>query len=368
MFTSFLTKLVYVLLCAGLAAAQRCPKDGASRDGVCFDPTSVSYKVLAKEGGTAALLCVVRNLGREVVTWMRNDGRDIPLTVDTLLFAADKTRMRLNVSRSAGEWLLIIDRVRLSDAGQYLCQVELKTGVIVQDYALIVEESDEKTSESPSVRSEAKNQPWEDYDRRLLNDDQIHRSTEKPKSVSISADTAVFSGTRYFPLTCTVRFASRDAKALMTAADGRRGSRRLSIEWYHRGIRQTTEPGAVDISLSWEDSDTAVSVLTIDLVQPGHTGEWVCLKRSAEFGATMETATHTLRVLIRDDADLQQSDSPRQAAAPASSSASLSSAGIGKGLSSYSNSANPRLILVPLTLLLLPVISLIIANRLAYQS
>uniref|UniRef100_A0A1I8HPZ3 Ig-like domain-containing protein n=1 Tax=Macrostomum lignano TaxID=282301 RepID=A0A1I8HPZ3_9PLAT len=260
MFTSFLTKLVYVLLCAGLAAAQRCPKDGASRDGVCFDPTSVSYKVLAKEGGTAALLCVVRNLGREVVTWMRNDGRDIPLTVDTLLFAADKTRMRLNVSRSAGEWLLIIDRVRLSDAGQYLCQVELKTGVIVQDYALIVE------------------------------------------GVSISADTAVFSGTRYFPLTCTVRFASRDAKALMTAADGRRGSRRLSIEWYHRGIRQTTEPGAVDISLSWEDSDTAVSVLTIDLVQPGHTGEWVCLKRSAEFGATMETATHTLRLVCRQRA------------------------------------------------------------------
>uniref|UniRef100_A0A1I8GTP4 Ig-like domain-containing protein n=1 Tax=Macrostomum lignano TaxID=282301 RepID=A0A1I8GTP4_9PLAT len=313
MLTSFLIKLLYVLLCAGLAAAQRCPKDGASRNGVCFDPTSVSYKVLAKEGGTAALLCVVRNLGREVVTWMRNDGRDIPLTVDTLLFAADKTRMRLNVSRSAGEWLLIIDRVRLSDAGQYLCQVELKTGV------------------------------------------------------RISADTAVFSGTRYFPLTCTVRFASRDAKALMTAADGGRGSRRLSIEWYHRGIRQTTEPGAVDISLSWEDSDTAVSVLTIDLVQPGHTGEWVCLKRSAEFGATMETATHTLRVLIRDAADLQQSDSPKQAAAPASSSASLSSAGIGKGLSSHSNSANPRLNLAPLTLLLLPVVSLIIANRLAYQ-
>ncbi|RUS87495.1 hypothetical protein EGW08_004749 [Elysia chlorotica] len=77
--------------------------------------------VRVREGETARLRCAIDNLGTKKVTWSRIHETN-PLTIETNTFVQDK-RFKVEHEPLRPDWNLIIEEVKRSDEGRYVCQV-----------------------------------------------------------------------------------------------------------------------------------------------------------------------------------------------------------------------------------------------------
>ncbi|PAA90739.1 hypothetical protein BOX15_Mlig000181g1 [Macrostomum lignano] len=232
---------------------------------------------------------------------MRNDGHDLPLTIGKTVFTGDR-RVMIDYS-SPDEWNLVIRRAHVQDSGEYLCQVTGDGGNLMEKaFMLIVQEALPESGQLPPKVEQKKSASALDHDstgtdqsKSLLNDesdsDRMHFPSRRDKNVLIFGRRVVFLGEQFVSLTCTATFRTADAKRNPTAA----------VEWYHGGQLQVSNASSRDVSMSWKNGDTAVSVLTLYSVRIGHAGEWLCLKRPSERpDGGMETARHRLTVLARE--------------------------------------------------------------------
>ncbi|PAA59666.1 hypothetical protein BOX15_Mlig019336g3 [Macrostomum lignano] len=256
---------------------------------VCFEH-SVRAKLVFNEFEPVVIRCVVRNLGKHVVTWMKNDGRDIPLTIGHKVFASD-SRVKIDYS-SPDEWNLVIQGAQAKDSGEYLCQVNTLEKLLEKRFQLVVRGGDTDGGSGKKSSVNVKKQSSESS-KRLPNDEAVlsAETTRELKNVLIYGPAIVLQGEQFVSFTCTATFRGRDARRNPDA----------SVEWYHLGLRQVSNASSMDISMSWKDGDTIVSVLTIYSVRFEHSGDWVCLKQPSEKRPpALETASHQLTVLEWD--------------------------------------------------------------------
>jgi hypothetical protein len=83
-------------------------------------PNSYAINVTAILGQSAFLPCAVRNLGTHNLLWLRVKDGDV-LSYDDMLITQDQ-RFKL-IKKAANESNLLLQGVKLSDAGEYLCQI-----------------------------------------------------------------------------------------------------------------------------------------------------------------------------------------------------------------------------------------------------
>lgn len=83
-----------------------------------------NYNLTAKLGHNALLPCSVRNIGSYKILWLRVSDGDV-LAYDNMLISQD-SRFQL-IQNTAAESNLFIKGVRLSDAGEYACQLNTQT-------------------------------------------------------------------------------------------------------------------------------------------------------------------------------------------------------------------------------------------------
>lgn len=80
-----------------------------------------SNNVTGVAGGVSRLVCTVKNLGKQTVSWVRV--RDtLVLTVGLLKFTPDR-RVSAIHRPSSEDWVLEITRTEKGDQGWYMCQV-----------------------------------------------------------------------------------------------------------------------------------------------------------------------------------------------------------------------------------------------------
>ena len=97
-------------------------------------PNVISSNVTTVLGQNAMLSCVVRNLGSYNILWLRVNDGDV-LAFDNMLITQDP-RFKL-AKKTTNESNLFIQGVRLSDAGEYACQINTQN-VKSKFYNLIV--------------------------------------------------------------------------------------------------------------------------------------------------------------------------------------------------------------------------------------
>ncbi|XP_050737394.1 protein sidekick-1-like [Eriocheir sinensis] len=88
-----------------------------------FDRT-LARKVTVQEGSTAVLACRVVDNSEKAVSWMRHQDLHI-LSVGNYKYNTDE-RITVSLDKAREEWKLVIERVTVSDAGMYQCQVATK--------------------------------------------------------------------------------------------------------------------------------------------------------------------------------------------------------------------------------------------------
>eukprot|EP00092_Neocalanus_flemingeri_P006932 GFUD01007483.1.p1 GENE.GFUD01007483.1~~GFUD01007483.1.p1 ORF type:complete len:204 (-),score=46.70 GFUD01007483.1:145-699(-) len=76
-------------------------------------------------GQEAQFTCVVNNLGGHKVAWLRLDTKAI-LAIHKYMVTNNK---RMSVSHSNHTWMLIIKDVKISDSGNYVCQMNTNPGI-----------------------------------------------------------------------------------------------------------------------------------------------------------------------------------------------------------------------------------------------
>ena len=83
---------------------------------------SLTTPLVVAEGQSAAITCVVRNIGNYTVLW--RDQNDSILTVGSERITTDK---RINVVHDDGGdvWVLAVQKTKHSDTGTYKCQVKM---------------------------------------------------------------------------------------------------------------------------------------------------------------------------------------------------------------------------------------------------
>ncbi|XP_023339601.1 carcinoembryonic antigen-related cell adhesion molecule 1 [Eurytemora carolleeae] len=102
-----------------------------------FDARASSYNVTALTGKQAVLVCVVRNIGNESISWIRHS--------DTSLLAVNKfiytTSDRIKVHHQPGtdDWGLSIQPVELRDKGWYSCQVSITPHIEHRIYLNVIQ-------------------------------------------------------------------------------------------------------------------------------------------------------------------------------------------------------------------------------------
>ncbi|XP_064608369.1 zwei Ig domain protein zig-8-like isoform X2 [Liolophura sinensis] len=110
--------------------------------------TDTETEVTVNKGKTAKLKCTVINQGTKTVIWKRVDEPN-PLTIGTFPYVAD-TRISTTHNKYKNIWTLHINRVQLSDAGRYECQVSTKDHVF-KHFRLLVTDEEIEEEEVPRV-------------------------------------------------------------------------------------------------------------------------------------------------------------------------------------------------------------------------
>ncbi|XP_071527541.1 zwei Ig domain protein zig-8-like isoform X2 [Panulirus ornatus] len=98
--------------------------DGAARD-ANLEPMTPEQQnnteVVAQVGGTATIKCYTHFLGDETVTWLKRDEEQL-LTAGGQVYSSE-SRYSVSHVRHQKLWELSVRNIRLSDAGQYECQL-----------------------------------------------------------------------------------------------------------------------------------------------------------------------------------------------------------------------------------------------------
>ncbi|XP_063879308.1 palladin-like isoform X2 [Scylla paramamosain] len=95
-----------------------------TQDEAYFEEAPGGTNLTALVGQKVVLTCVVKNLGKHVVSWIRR--RDLHvLTVGVYTFTNDDRFQALHAEES-DQWSLVINPVTLRDAGVYECQASVK--------------------------------------------------------------------------------------------------------------------------------------------------------------------------------------------------------------------------------------------------
>ena len=85
---------------------------------------ALTINVTAILGQSAFLPCAVRNLGTHNILWLRVKDGDV-LAFDDMVITQDQ-RFKL-IKKSANESNLLVQNVRLNDAGEYVCQINTES-------------------------------------------------------------------------------------------------------------------------------------------------------------------------------------------------------------------------------------------------
>jgi len=116
--------------------------------------------VTASEGQDVTMSCTVLNLGRHSVGWILKDHSAI-LTVNEHVITRNP---RVKVMReSKAKWTLIIENVRKSDEGEYMCQINKPDALKRSGYLKVVpnweEDREESESQDEEEESDVKSKP-----------------------------------------------------------------------------------------------------------------------------------------------------------------------------------------------------------------
>ncbi|XP_065156715.1 contactin-3-like [Atheta coriaria] len=189
----------------------------------------------ARIAETVLLPCTVRNTGDKVVSWMRRKDLSI-LTSGDITFSAD-SRFESVHNLEADFWGLRIRGVRLSDAGQYECQVNTDPKMNLAVNLSIIESSVEFS------RAQIKS----------------------PKEVSARQGSTL-------SLTCEIT--GEDTQPLMKKA---------RVRWLHESKEITSkfDDGGISIETDYHQGRIC-STLIINLVQQKHSGKYTCTQYAAK--------------------------------------------------------------------------------------
>ncbi|XP_059610446.1 uncharacterized protein LOC132257520 isoform X1 [Phlebotomus argentipes] len=114
-------------------------EDTASNFNETHFATENSSTVIYQAGSIAILECIVRNIGENVVSWIRRKGKDYHLlTVGLTTYSGDERFSAIHPLDSE-DWTLQIKFVTTTDAGVYECQVSTHPPISIFTHLHVVE-------------------------------------------------------------------------------------------------------------------------------------------------------------------------------------------------------------------------------------